>query len=105
MLAILAALLCGIIFGLGLIVSQMANPAKVLNFLDFFGAWDPSLAFAMGTDPGGGDRLRTRPPSRGAGIGANSICRGGMNWTRASSLAPPFSVSAGASLASARGQH
>jgi len=47
MLAILAALLCGIIFGLGLIVSQMVNPAKVLNFLDFFGTWDPSLAFVM----------------------------------------------------------
>jgi uncharacterized protein len=37
----------GLIFGLGLIVSQMINPAKVLAFLDIFGAWDPSLAFVM----------------------------------------------------------
>ena len=39
---------CGLIFGLGLVISQMSNPAKVLNFLDFAGAWDPSLAFVMG---------------------------------------------------------
>ncbi|NUH64985.1 YeeE/YedE family protein [Sulfitobacter sp. S0837] len=44
----LFALLSGLIFGLGLIVSGMANPAKVLNFLDVFGTWDPSLAFVMG---------------------------------------------------------
>lgn len=42
------ALLSGLIFGIGLIVSGMANPAKVLNFLDLFGTWDPSLAFVMG---------------------------------------------------------
>lgn len=40
--------LAGLIFGLGLIVSGMANPAKVLNFLDVAGAWDPSLALVMG---------------------------------------------------------
>ena len=44
---VLAALLAGLIFGLGLIVSGMANPAKVLGFLDLAGAWDPSLAFVM----------------------------------------------------------
>ena len=38
---------CGLIFGLGLVVSGMANPAKVLNFLDVFGAWDPSLILVM----------------------------------------------------------
>jgi uncharacterized protein len=37
----------GLIFGLGLIISGMVNPAKVLNFLDVFGSWDPSLAFVM----------------------------------------------------------
>lgn len=42
------AFLSGLVFGLGLIVSGMANPAKVLNFLDVGGAWDPSLAFVMG---------------------------------------------------------
>jgi len=41
-------LLAGILFGMGLILSGMANPAKVQNFLDLFGKWDPSLAFVMG---------------------------------------------------------
>ncbi|CAE7248130.1 unnamed protein product [Symbiodinium natans] len=41
-------LACGIIFGLGLGVSGMTSQAKVLNFLDFAGTWDPSLAFVMG---------------------------------------------------------
>lgn len=43
-----AALLCGILFGLGLTISQMSNPDKVLAFLDVTGNWDPSLAFVMG---------------------------------------------------------
>jgi hypothetical protein len=42
-----ASLLAGLVFGLGLITSGMANPAKVLGFLDLAGAWDPSLAFVM----------------------------------------------------------
>ena len=41
------SLLAGLVFGLGLIVSGMANPAKVLGFLDLTGAWDPSLALVM----------------------------------------------------------
>ncbi len=41
-------LLAGLIFGLGLVISGMADPAKVLNFLDIAGTWDPSLAFVMG---------------------------------------------------------
>lgn len=45
---ILASLLAGLVFGLGLIVSGMANPAKVLGFLDLAGAWDPSLGLVMG---------------------------------------------------------
>ena len=45
---IFTALLAGLIFGLGLIMSGMANPAKVLGFLDLAGAWDPSLMFVMG---------------------------------------------------------
>ena len=44
----ISALLSGLVFGLGLIVSGMANPAKVLGFLDLAGAWDPSLALVMG---------------------------------------------------------
>lgn len=43
----LTALLSGLIFGFGLILSGMANPAKVLGFLDLAGQWDPSLAFVM----------------------------------------------------------
>ncbi|MCP1572712.1 MULTISPECIES: DUF6691 family protein [Herbaspirillum] len=43
----LSAGVAGLIFGLGLIVSGMANPAKVLGFLDLAGAWDPSLALVM----------------------------------------------------------
>jgi uncharacterized protein len=38
----------GLLFGIGLVVSGMSDPAKVLNFLDLFGSWDPSLAFVMG---------------------------------------------------------
>ena len=41
------SLTAGIIFGIGLVVSEMVNPAKVLGFLDLFGNWDPSLAFVM----------------------------------------------------------
>jgi LPXTG-motif cell wall-anchored protein len=41
------ALLAGLLFGIGLMVSGMANPAKVLSFLDLAGRWDPSLAFVM----------------------------------------------------------
>ena len=42
-----ASLLAGLVFGVGLVVSGMANPAKVLGFLDLAGAWDPSLALVM----------------------------------------------------------
>ena len=47
MLTVFTSLLAGLVFGLGLIVSGMANPAKVLGFLDVGGSWDPSLAFVM----------------------------------------------------------
>jgi len=43
----IAAFISGLVFGIGLIVSGMFNPAKVLGFLDLFGAWDPSLALVM----------------------------------------------------------
>ncbi|NDU99857.1 YeeE/YedE family protein [Pseudoroseicyclus tamaricis] len=64
----LFALLSGLLFGAGLILSGMSDPAKVLNFLDIFGSWDPSLAFVMGgailvTAPGYAllTRARSRP--------------------------------------------
>ena len=44
---IAASVVAGLVFGIGLIVAGMANPAKVLGFLDLAGAWDPSLAFVM----------------------------------------------------------
>ena len=44
---IIAALAAGLLFGTGLTVSQMINPAKVLGFLDITGNWDPSLAFVL----------------------------------------------------------
>ena len=43
-----AALVAGLVFGLGLILSGMTDPSKVIGFLDLAGAWDPSLAFVMG---------------------------------------------------------
>jgi len=45
---ILSALIVGLVFGIGLIVSGMTDPSKVLGFLDLAGNWDPSLAFVMG---------------------------------------------------------
>ncbi|AVG15438.1 MULTISPECIES: YeeE/YedE family protein [Chromobacteriaceae] len=44
---LVSAFLAGLVFGVGLIVAGMANPAKVLGFLDIAGSWDPSLALVM----------------------------------------------------------
>jgi len=43
----LTSFLCGLVFGVGLLISGMTQPAKVLGFLDVFGRWDPTLAFVM----------------------------------------------------------
>lgn len=45
---VVMALMVGMVFGVGLIVAGMTNPAKVQGFLDLAGNWDPSLAFVMG---------------------------------------------------------
>ncbi len=45
---LLMAFLTGLVFGLGLIISGMTDPSKVIGFLDLAGKWDPSLAFVMG---------------------------------------------------------
>jgi uncharacterized membrane protein YedE/YeeE len=45
---VISAAIAGLVFGLGILMSGMSNPAKVLNFFDFAGTWDPSLAFVMG---------------------------------------------------------
>ena len=47
-LAHITEFLAGLLFGLGLILSGMTDPGKVLGFLDLFGLWDPSLALVMG---------------------------------------------------------
>lgn len=47
-MSFLVNLALGLLFGIGLVVSGMSDPAKVLNFLDLAGTWDPSLAFVMG---------------------------------------------------------
>lgn len=47
-LRVASSLVAGLVFGVGLTVSGMVNPAKVQNFLDVAGTWDPSLAFVMG---------------------------------------------------------
>jgi uncharacterized membrane protein YedE/YeeE len=44
---VIASFACGLIFGLGLLISGMLQPTKVLGFLDVFGAWDPTLAVVM----------------------------------------------------------
>ncbi|MFZ9708930.1 MAG: DUF6691 family protein [Steroidobacteraceae bacterium] len=44
----LSEFLIGLLFGIGLLISGMTDPAKVIGFLDLAGAWDPSLAFVMG---------------------------------------------------------
>ncbi|SDT93986.1 DUF6691 family protein [Pseudomonas yamanorum] len=58
----LSAFLAGLIFGLGLLLAGMANPAKVLAFLDVAGTWDPSLALVM--------------------VGAIAVAVIPMNWAR-----------------------
>ena len=47
----LASFVCGLIFGLGLVISGMTQPQKVLGFLDIFGRWDPTLALVMASGP------------------------------------------------------
>ncbi|GAA0786988.1 YeeE/YedE family protein [Roseibium denhamense] len=48
MIRVVSAFLFGLLFGCGILISGMGNPAKVLNFFDIAGTWDPSLAFVMG---------------------------------------------------------
>ena len=47
-MSVFTAFAAGLVFGLGLILSGMTDPGKVIGFLDVFGNWDPSLAFVMG---------------------------------------------------------
>ena len=72
----LTAFIAGLLFGLGLLLAGMANPTKVLAFLDLTGAWDPSLALVM--------------------IGAIGVAIGPLTWARQQSrslLGSPMPVS------------
>ncbi len=48
MIKVITALISGLLFGAGLTISMMVDPARVLGFLDIFGNWDPTLMFVMG---------------------------------------------------------
>ncbi len=48
MAKLIVSLILGVIFGLGIAISGMIDPSKVINFFDLAGTWDPSLAFVMG---------------------------------------------------------
>ena len=90
-------LLGGTLFGLGLSVSGMVNPAKIIGFLDFAGTWDPTLAFVFG-----GALLIAIPAfrlifKRQHPVLADEfeLCRPRKRWTGVCSQAPRFLVSAG----------
>ena len=69
---ILAALAAGLLFGLGLILSRMIDPAKVLGFLDIAGNWDPSLALVLAGAIGHG---RHRLPAHPRPAVRTAFCR------------------------------
>ena len=90
-MANLTAAICGILFGFGLIISGMAQPAKVLNFLDLLGRWDPSLALVMAAAlavSGAGYALAKRRPAPYAAVS--------WSWPTNSAIDAP--LLAGASL-------
>ena len=71
--AVVSAFVAGLLFGLGLIISGMTDPSKVIAFLDLTGSWDPSLALVMGgaiVASWIGIRLADRPMIRPAGATA-----------------------------------
>ncbi len=83
MLRVIAALGAGLLFGLGLTISQMVNPAKVIGFLDITGPWDASLAFVMATAipvtmAGYAIARRLRCPF--AAPAFNIVTRGQIDW-------------------------
>ena len=100
---IIAPLLCGLIFGAGLLISGMVQPTKVLGFLDIFGAWDPSLAVVMAAAlavsvPGSGWLIAVRSPGLPRNIFGRAKRESTCRWSRA----PRCSESGGALWACAR---
>lgn len=83
----LSAFAAGLLFGLGLIVSHMANPAKVLGFLDLAGRWDPSLAFVLGGAVAIGTLAFALARRR-----ATSLLGAPMSWPAATGIDRPLVV-------------
>lgn len=88
---VLAALGAGVLFGLGLSISEMINPAKVLAFLNLWGAWDPSLAVVMG-----GALLVALPAYRAAGGRSRPLLAERFYWPTARGI--DFRLTGGAVL-------
>jgi uncharacterized protein len=84
-LRIFAALACGIVFGLGLAVSGMMDPTKVIGFLDVAGSWDPTLAFVMG-----GALLVAAPAYRMVLGRSRPVLAGGFSLSRKTRLDAPL---------------
>src|ERR1700674_4820837 len=101
----IASLVCGLVFGAGLLISGMVQPTKVLGFLDIFGAWDPSLAVVMAAAlavSAPGFMLangRARPL-----LAAKAFGRPGATSTGRWSLGRRYSEQVGGLLACARGR-
>jgi uncharacterized protein len=81
------ALFSGLVFGLGLLASGMTDPAKVQNFLDLFGSWDPSLALVMGAAIAVALPAFAWAQKRDA-AGQRSLAGERFEWPRAASIDP-----------------
>lgn len=91
MAMILGGLVTGLVFGLGLVVSGMTQPAKVLGFLDVFGRWDPTLAFVMA-----GALVVAAPGFYFAGRRSRPLIAAGFRWPTGADVDTP--VVAGSAL-------
>jgi hypothetical protein len=103
-MGVLSAFVSGLIFGLGLLISGMSDPGKVIGFLDVAGRWDPSLAFVMAgailVGFFGFARMRRQLPQR-RGIDARLIAGSivfGIGWGLAGFCPGPALVDFGAGI-------
>jgi len=84
----LSAFICGLLFGLGLLMAGMANPAKVLGFLDIAGLWDPSLALVMV----GGIVVAFIAFTLSKKMPHNSLLQVKFNWPEATAVTRPLLI-------------